>query len=58
MTEFLFGYVAGLGTTLIAGLVISFVVVGTRNEEPEPESQDDIRLTKIKSKYVRHDHHD
>jgi hypothetical protein len=58
MTEFLFGYVAGLGTTLIAGLVISFVVVGARREEPELESQDDIRLTRIKSRYVRHDHHD
>jgi hypothetical protein len=58
MTEFLFGYVAGLGTTLIAGLVMSFVVVGARSEDPEPESQDDIRLTKIKSRYVRHDHHD
>ena len=58
MTEFLFGYVAGLGTTLIAGLVISFVVVGSRSEEPEPESPDDIRLTKIKSRYVRHDQHD
>jgi hypothetical protein len=58
MTEFLFGYVAGLGTTLIAGLVISFVAVSSRNEDPEPESQDDIRLTKIKSRYLRHDRHD
>lgn len=62
MSEFMFGFVCGALAILGASLVLSFLAmmfaeVGAR-EDDHPIDQPDIRLTKIKSDYVRTFNHD
>ena len=61
MTEFLLGYLSGIGSSIMAAVLISEVVVGyrvERGQKPESDDQPDIYLTKIKSTYVRNVTHD
>jgi hypothetical protein len=61
MSEFMLGYTAGIGTSIVAALLIYMLVSTIRiceKDEPEPEQQNDIRLTKIKSEHVRAYWHD
>lgn len=55
---FLLGFVVGIALALLFAVLMSFVVVGARHEDPDPEEQPDIHLTKIKSNYVRTFRHD
>ena len=59
MTEFWLGYVAGLVSCILPFMIIAFFTVGgfaddeRYRDHRDPEEQPDIRLTTIKSEYVR-----
>lgn len=59
MTEFWLGYVAGILSCIVPFLLIAFFTIGGFADDErsrdliDHEEQPDIRLTKIKSEYVR-----
>lgn len=56
MSEFAFGFICGAASIIFTSLVGSslfFLLINRVADEEEPIEQPDIRLTKVKSEYIR-----